>query len=133
MLFARHWQLLGSALAVGCAPAAQPRCVPGPAPSLEHFRLLSNQAPPREISGVLLSLPDSGPIPYAMVTVQGTSIEAITDSTGRFRLTAVPVGTIDLRLAMLGYFPLFVPVTLPPERGLVIKAGLGRSCLVMNH
>jgi Ca-activated chloride channel family protein len=44
-----------------------------------------------------------GPIANAQVFVVGTAFNALSDSTGRYRLADVPVGTYTLRAAFIGY------------------------------
>jgi TonB-linked SusC/RagA family outer membrane protein len=62
------------------------------------------------ITGVVTS--DAGrPVYRAQVTVQGTSLGALTDSAGRYRLTNVPAGPRTVRAASLGYAPQTAAVT----------------------
>jgi outer membrane receptor protein involved in Fe transport len=53
------------------------------------------------ISGKVLNGKDG--IPYANVLVVGTKLGALTDENGSFVIRLVPVGTVQLRVAALGY------------------------------
>lgn len=52
-------------------------------------------------------------IPYAMITINGTSTGAMTDANGRFTLTKVPSDTCTLKIDYIGY--LSKEVTLKPS------------------
>lgn len=52
-------------------------------------------------------------IPYAMITINGTSTGAMTDANGRFTLTKVPSDTCTLKVDYIGY--LSKEVTLSPS------------------
>lgn len=52
-------------------------------------------------------------IPYAMITINGTSTGAMTDANGRFTLTKVPADTCTLKIDYIGY--LTKQVTLKPS------------------
>ena len=42
-------------------------------------------------------------IPFATVSLEGTTIGVTTDETGHFRLTNIPSGTYNLRVQCIGY------------------------------
>jgi len=44
-------------------------------------------------------------IPFATVTVKGTTIGTTTDETGHYQLINLPVGTITIRAQSLGHKP----------------------------
>ena len=49
----------------------------------------------------------------ALVSVEGASLETLTDATGSYRLAAVPSGTVRLRIFYTGLAPLTVPLAVP--------------------
>lgn len=67
-------------------------------------RIVLAQEPQGSIAGVVL---DSlgGPLSGALVSVQGTTIRAITDDAGSFRLNRVRAGELTLLVRRLGYKP----------------------------
>jgi outer membrane receptor for ferrienterochelin and colicins len=46
------------------------------------------------------------PVEYATIHVRGTSLGALTDSTGKFRIDEIPVGPYTLEVSALGYLTL---------------------------
>jgi TonB-linked SusC/RagA family outer membrane protein len=62
------------------------------------------------IAGTVTS--DGGrPVMRAQVTVQGTTLGALTDTAGRYRIANVPVGAVVVRAASLGFSPQTANVT----------------------
>jgi iron complex outermembrane receptor protein len=55
-----------------------------------------------------------GPIRGAIVGVPGTTLYAVTDAAGRYRLGQVPAGEIRMRVAAIGYAPATMTVTVAP-------------------
>ncbi len=55
------------------------------------------------VSGVLLDINSSEPLPYAKVVVDGTTIGVITNSEGRFTLRGIPASSKALRCSYVGY------------------------------
>jgi len=53
-------------------------------------------------------------VPFAEVAVVGSERRAMTDASGRFRLTDIPFGQVDLRVRRLGYRPSISTVEFPP-------------------
>ena len=47
----------------------------------------------------------AGPVSYAEISVVGSEVRLLTDEFGRFRLTEVPYGSVELRARRLGYTP----------------------------
>jgi len=122
--------VFGSALVTGlgssCAPAAV--CQPSPQPGVHDLVILDSSPPPHEIWGVLYSLPDSTPLQYALVSVRATKAGAMTTDDGHFRLRGVTSGSKTLEVRHVGYWTLAVPITIPTQTGLAVRAGVGRSC-----
>ncbi len=48
-------------------------------------------------------------LPGVTVVLEGTALGAATDGTGRYRLTAVPTGSYNLRASFIGYEALLRP------------------------
>jgi len=46
-----------------------------------------------------------GPVAYAEISIAGSDVRLLTDELGRFRLTDVPYGSVELRARRLGYTP----------------------------
>ena len=57
----------------------------------------------RGVSGRVVDADDGGPIPFAHVFYGGTTVGAVTDSDGRFRLPDPPADQVDLVVSMMGY------------------------------
>ena len=55
------------------------------------------------LTGEIYDNSTSERIPYAMVTINGTSTGAMTDANGRFTLTKVPADTCTLKVDYIGY------------------------------
>src|SRR3954470_7760839 len=56
-----------------------------------------------EISGRIVSARDGEPLGLAQVVLEGTAFSGVTDATGAFRLTGVPVGSYTLQASVVGY------------------------------
>ena len=65
------------------------------------------------LTGEIIDHSTSERIPYAMVTINGTSTGAMSDANGRFTLTKVPADTCTLKIDYIGY--LSKEVTLAPS------------------
>jgi len=59
------------------------------------------------------------PIAHAQVFVVGSALSALTDSTGRYVLAAVPEGPKTLRATFIGYKPVEAQVTVRPGRNAI--------------
>ena len=68
------------------------------------------------VAGQVVEENTGRPVPEAKVTVHGTQIETQTDGEGRFRLTDVPLGEVNLRLAHPKYVALVERVAVLPGR-----------------
>jgi hypothetical protein len=74
---------------------------------------------------------DEAGAPVAGVTVQveGTTVLAVTDETGTYRLEGVPPGAQVLRARRLGYAVARVPITVPPGGDLEVEIRLAEVAL----
>ena len=53
-------------------------------------------------------------VPYAEVNVVNSEIRAVSGSDGRFRLTEIPFGRVDIRARRLGFIPSVSTIEFPP-------------------
>lgn len=60
----------------------------------------------QNIRGVLVDQQSKKGIEQASVSIQGTSLGAVTDSSGAFVILQVPVGRVTIRVSHIGYEPL---------------------------
>jgi Ca-activated chloride channel homolog len=78
-------------------------------PVLLLFVLVSTAAAPTAIwekTGRVIGQvrdPNGAPLPNVQVLVEGTALNALTDSAGSYVLAAVPEGTVQLRAVFIGY------------------------------
>jgi hypothetical protein len=96
------------------------------------FVILPETAPTGLVRGVVVALPDSSPLPYARVRLDGTDAWAITDAEGRFALTSVRPGALALLVQMINYGIARVPLEMPPDRGVTVRIPLVRHCFQMQ-
>jgi iron complex outermembrane receptor protein len=68
-----------------------------------------------EVKGRVTDRESGRPVAGANVTVRGTTLGTVTDSTGTFRLTGVPAGPVTLRVFFLGYAPHTREVVVGPD------------------
>ena len=83
--------------------------------------LAAAQQPTRGTSLVIGRVTDatsSRPLADVVVAVEGTTLRALTDSAGVYRLLRVPAGPQILRAELIGYAPTRVPVTVPTNGSL---------------
>ncbi|MDR1202806.1 MAG: carboxypeptidase-like regulatory domain-containing protein [Tannerellaceae bacterium] len=55
------------------------------------------------IRGIVTDEASGSPIPYAAVGIPNTSIGTVTDSTGQFKLSNIPIGRYDIQTTYVGY------------------------------
>ena len=63
------------------------------------------------VVGIITTTLSGEPLPFADVTIESTRRGTFADSLGRFRLAALPLGTLQLRARRLGYAPLVLTLT----------------------
>jgi hypothetical protein len=85
---------------IACAHPQRSQCDPAPAPP---FLAVVDTTSSRVIQGVVISGLDSTPIFHARIRIAGTSTAAITDSLGRFRLTAPDTAWVIIVGEGIGY------------------------------
>ena len=112
-----------------CAPAlllAGFFLVPAPGSAQEPTH------PPASIAGRVTDAVKSVPIDGALVTVEGTRIRTLTDSTGRYFFAAVPAGPQTLRVNRIGYAPTHQSVDVPTTGALVVDLEMAASPLQLK-
>jgi hypothetical protein len=57
----------------------------------------------RVVTGVVVDAQSGAPVADVLVTIRGTDLRAVTDPDGRFGITGVPVGSLQLVLRHVGY------------------------------
>ena len=83
------------------------------------------------VRGVLLSAPDSQPIPYGTI-IGPDSSGRFADATGRFSLGDVKDGTYHIRARMLGYSPLDTTITFGPTRSALLVLRLKPAAIRLS-
>ncbi|TNE92247.1 MAG: TonB family protein [Deltaproteobacteria bacterium] len=86
----------------------------------EGEQVVEPPPPPVNADGILREMGTRNPVAGALITIEGTDIEAETDEEGRFELRGVPLGKQVLRALKPGYAVLDTSVEV--EEGLVTSA-----------
>ena len=83
--------------------------------TVEHRQIVGDGPIKRDftLTGEISDMATAERIPYAMITINGTSTGAMTDANGRFTLTKVPSDTCTLKIDYIGY--LSKEITLSPS------------------
>lgn len=88
------------------------------------------QSPSGRIVGRVVDASTGAPIPGAQVTVEGTSITAIADWSGRYGLYEVPAGSFIISVRMIGYQHKTVrDVVVQPGAGLALDLTLTATAI----
>jgi outer membrane receptor protein involved in Fe transport len=87
------------------------------------------QTPDATVVGRVLDTSTGEPLAGALVRVEGTEIQALTDSTGAFRLERVPPGPQVLRADRLGYAAARTTLTVPSSGQVEQDIRMGVSAL----
>lgn len=72
-------------------------------PALLALTSTGAQAQEGAITGQVVDAQSAEPAVGAQVTIQGTDLGALTDQSGRYRITGVPAGRVVLQVQLLGY------------------------------
>ena len=86
---------------------------------------LNAQDGPGRIAGFVEAIEDGSALAGTSVEVVGTSLRALSDDAGRYRLRGIPLGTVSLRFVRLGYSTLTKTVTVVDDRVLRVTAEMG--------
>src|SRR5207244_11220289 len=79
------------------------------------------------ITGTVTAAQDGRPIAGATVTVVGTNRTAATEASGRYEIADAPSGTQLVRVRLLGFAPLTLPVQVPAGEAGRRDLQLGRA------
>lgn len=93
--------------------------------------LFSQKNTDANIVGHIVS--DSDHIPFATVSIKGTTIGANTDETGHYQLINLPEGTFTVRAQSVGYKPVEKTVTLKKGQTIEIKFELEEDLLGLEE
>jgi outer membrane receptor protein involved in Fe transport len=81
------------------------------------------------ITGRITEVTSGIPVAGATVSIEGSSLRAVTDDTGRFQLTNVPPGPQVIRVVRIGYAPLRHQLVVPPEGTVSLELAIARNAL----
>lgn len=84
------------------------------------------------VTGVLTDAESGDPIVGATITVPGTDLSALTNTSGRFRLPGVPVGQHDFMVAHVGYGQPRIPVTVENGQSTHVSARLEPRAIALE-
>ncbi len=90
---------------------------------------LAGQSPDGVVSGVVRA--GGKAVPGAVVRVEGSDLEVLTDGAGRFRLRGLPSGDAVLRVEALGYTAVERVVAVA-EQGILVEIDLAADPVVMR-
>ena len=85
------------------------------------------------VQGIVTDAAGRSPIPGARVSVDGTTLGAITGADGRYELRGVPAGTRTLRAQMLGYAPAQRQVTVSAGETATASFALSAQGLMLDE
>jgi TonB-linked SusC/RagA family outer membrane protein len=109
--------------ALGLAPALAAVLVPA--------RAARAQAPAAQgvVTGVVTAASSQRPVADAQVVVEGTTLGATTDASGRFRIAGAPAGEVRLVVRRIG----FQPRTVAARAGQLVQVALADRVLELNQ
>lgn len=81
------------------------------------------------ITGRVTEASGAKPLDHAIVSVEGTTLAALTDADGRYRIETAPPGPQVLRLIRIGYAPLRRSITVPLAGTLIVDLTMAISAL----
>ncbi len=97
------------------------------------FLTPSLQAQTGSIVGRVIDGQTGRPIQTAQVAVAGTSLGALVDNEGRFRIDNVPVGTHEVRAIRIGYQPASVSVTVSVGNPVSVELRLAETAIALDE
>ncbi|HEY8851047.1 MAG TPA: carboxypeptidase-like regulatory domain-containing protein, partial [Gemmatimonadaceae bacterium] len=77
------------------------------------------------VTGTVLDAATHQPVPGAQITVVGTTIGAVTDAEGHYRMEGVPAGAVTIRARRIGYTSSDRTVTLRDGESAAVDFSLG--------
>lgn len=90
------------------------------------------QASAPQVAGRITASPADTPLADALVTIEGTTLRALSDSSGRYRLLGVPAGPQVLRVQRIGYAPRRVDLIVPTTGMLELDVTMARNALLLE-
>ncbi len=81
------------------------------------------------ITGRIIEVPSGIPVAGATVSVEGSSLRAVTDDAGRFQLTNVPPGPQVIRVARIGYAPLRHQLVVSAKGTVSVELAIAKNAL----
>jgi TonB-dependent SusC/RagA subfamily outer membrane receptor len=84
------------------------------------------------VTGQVTAADTGQPLAGVQVIVDGTTIGILTDQTGRYRLTSVPVGARRLRAVFIGLGPVTKPVTVVEGETATVDFELSQSAIELD-
>ncbi|MCH7564241.1 MAG: TonB-dependent receptor plug domain-containing protein, partial [Gemmatimonadetes bacterium] len=84
------------------------------------------------VVGTVAAADDGSPLAGTTVVVVGTSQGSLTDATGHYHITGVPLGTISLRFTRIGYSTMTQTVTVVPGRPAVVDVRMGSGPIALD-
>jgi TonB-linked SusC/RagA family outer membrane protein len=85
------------------------------------------------VEGVVTEAASSRPLAGVQVSIVGTTLGAVTSSTGAFRITGVPAQVVNLRARLLGFGPVTKQVTVVAGQTLTVNFPLQISALQLEQ
>jgi hypothetical protein len=85
------------------------------------------------ISGTVFDAATKEPLQSANVSLAGTNLGAVTDSSGSFEITSVPPGEYAVKVSLLGFRPAVrTDVVVTPVRPAVVRIGLQEAAVELE-
>jgi TonB-dependent SusC/RagA subfamily outer membrane receptor len=91
---------------------------------------------PGQVATITGTVRDSGattPLPYAHVTIVGSTVYATTDAQGRYTLRGAPAGAVEVRASRIGYTELKKSVTVPAGGTATLDFALGEVSVKLQE
>lgn len=104
--------------------------------SLLPFHTAAQDAMVQTIRGTIIDEDSHVPLPGATVMVLGSDpvIGAVSDTTGHFRLTGVPIGRVNLRVSFIGYEDRLIPnLLVTSAKEVVLSVNLTESISTLHE
>lgn len=117
----RSLQLLALTIALGSGPVAAHAQAQAPGPMV----------PRSVLRGLVVNDNDDTPIGGATITIEALKVSYVTDSTGAYKLPALPPGRFVVLVKRLGYAPVTTVVNLSGRDTLDYDFGLVRQATVL--
>lgn len=100
------------------------------APQTIHAQKTATDA---NITGHVIDASTKEHIPFATITLQGTTLGVATDGTGHFFMKNMPVGQFMLKVSSIGYKSIEIPVTIIARKSQEINIELDAEALAVDE